>query len=181
MSPARRKSSSQRSSLFSNYTNLSLKLYVTWKKTLWSQKEHRLLKGLLRKLYAPKSLMFAFLFLKLVMTCWSSVSVVQMQVTGFRSTRQKYITLVSFSLWGYNYAIVLFLWISDRYAALPHMYPTRHTCSWIMKFMFRNLQQNNRHFITRMKKRRFRFSPTINNPWALAIPLSQVNYLLETK
>jgi len=50
-----------------------------------------------------------------------------------------------------------------------------------MKFMFRKLQQNNRHFITRMYKSQFRFSPTIINPGALAIPLSQVNYLLETK
>jgi len=46
--------------------------------------------------------------------------------------------------------------------------------------MFRKLQQNNRHFITRMNKRRFRFSHTISNPAALAIPLFQVNYLLET-
>jgi len=49
-----------------------------------------------------------------------------------------------------------------------------------MKFMFIKLQQNNRHFITRMNKRRFTFSLNINNPAALAIPLFQANYLLET-
>jgi len=46
--------------------------------------------------------------------------------------------------------------------------------------MFRKLQQNNRHFITRMNKGRFRFSHIINNPGALAIPLFQESNLLET-
>jgi len=49
-----------------------------------------------------------------------------------------------------------------------------------MKFMFRNLQQNNRHFITRMNKLRFRACHVIYNPGALEIPLFEENYLLET-
>jgi len=48
-----------------------------------------------------------------------------------------------------------------------------------MKFVFRKLQENNRHFNTKMNKHRFRFSHAISNPGALAIPLFQDNYLLE--